>query len=252
MPYITAPDGVHIHYEIEGEGPPLVLQHGFTDSLMVWYERGYVDALRHIYRLILVDARGHHLSDRPHDEAGYAEERFAADIVAVLDELNIDRTHYWGYSMGGLIGFALGQFAPERFTTIIPAGASPYPMPAGMADPMMPMLKQGVAGIRAVYGDYVTPGFEARLQDSDMEALIALRRRRFRTAGFTGSLPKMIMPCLLYAGDADPVFDAVKSAVPSMPNASFFSLPGYGHIQAMMEAHAVLPRVMEFLRAAGG
>jgi pimeloyl-ACP methyl ester carboxylesterase len=54
MPYIAAPDGVRIHYEVEGDGPPLVLQHGFTDSLMVWYERGYVDALRHLYRLILI------------------------------------------------------------------------------------------------------------------------------------------------------------------------------------------------------
>jgi pimeloyl-ACP methyl ester carboxylesterase len=85
-----------------------------------------------------------------------------------------------------------------------------------------------------------------------MEALIALRRKRFRTAGFEASLPNMTMPCLLYAGDADPVFDAVKMAATSMPNASFFSLPGYGHLQAMMESHAVLPRVMEFLRSAAG
>jgi hypothetical protein len=144
--------------------------------------------------------------------------------------------------------FALGRDA--RFTTIIPAGASPYPMPPG--DPMMPMLKQGVPGVKSLYGSYLAPAFDARLEESDMEALMALRRRRFRTAGFEASLSKMIMPCLLYAGDADPVFDAVKAAAASMPNASFFSLPGYGHLQAMMESHAVLPRVMEFLRTAGG
>jgi pimeloyl-ACP methyl ester carboxylesterase len=251
VPYVKSRDGVRIHYEIEGDGPPLVLQHGFTDSLMVWYERGYVDALRHLYRLILIDARGHHLSDKPHDEEAYAEDRFASDVVAVMDELKIDRARYWGYSMGGLIGFALGQYAPERFTAIIPAGASPYPMPPGAADPMMPMLEQGVPGLKAIYGDYVTPVFDARLDGSDMMALIAVRRRRFRTAGFEASLSKMTMPCLLYAGDADPIFDAVKIAAVSMPNAHFFSLPGYGHLQAMMESHAVLPRVMEFLRSAG-
>ncbi len=138
-----------LHYEIEGDGPPLVLQHGFTDSMETWYERCYVDALHHVYRLILIDARGHHMSDKPHDEAAYAEDRFAADIVAVLDKLKIERAHYWGYSKGGLIGFALGQYAPERFTTIIPVGASPYPMPPGV-DTFIPILQRGVAGLKAI------------------------------------------------------------------------------------------------------
>jgi pimeloyl-ACP methyl ester carboxylesterase len=251
MPYTTAPDGVRIHYEVEGSGPPLVLQHGFTDSVETWYERGYVDALKYAYRVILIDARGHHLSDKPHDEAAYAEELFAADVVAVMDALSVERAHYWGYSMGGLIGFALGRDAPDRFTTIIPAGATPYPMPPGAVDPLMPILAGGVPGLKAIYGDYVTPVFKARLEGSDMHALVACRRQRFRTPGFEDSLGHMTMPCLLYAGDGDPIFDAVKTAAASMPNANFFSLPGYGHVQAMMESHAVLPRVMEFLRSAG-
>jgi pimeloyl-ACP methyl ester carboxylesterase len=251
MPYVTASDDVRIHYEVEGKGAPLVLQHGFIDSLMVWYERGYVDALKYSYRLILIDARGHHLSDRPHDEAAYGQHRFAADVVEVMYKLKVDRAHYWGYSMGGLIGFALGHFAPARFDKMILGGGSPYPMPPGAADPMMSMLEQGAPGLKAIFGDYVTPGFAARLHESEMEALIACRRKRFRMPGFEDTLPKMTMPCFLYAGDADPIFDVVKTAASSMPNANFFSLPGYGHIQAMMEAHAVLPRVMEFLRLAG-
>ena len=51
--------GVSIHYRVEGNGPPLVLVHGTTDSSEVWYERGYVAALKPKYRLILIDARGH-------------------------------------------------------------------------------------------------------------------------------------------------------------------------------------------------
>jgi pimeloyl-ACP methyl ester carboxylesterase len=250
MPFARSPDGVRIHYEVEGSGTPLVLQHGFTDSLMVWYERGYVDALRHLYRLILIDARGHHLSDKPHDEEAYAEDRFAGDVIAVMNELKVDRAHYWGYSMGGLIGFALGRYAPERFRTMIPAGASPYPISPGAPDLTMPMLEQGVTGLRVAFQDYLSPALEPRLRASDMVALIALRRRRIRIESLEGSLRRMTMPCLLYAGDADLIHDAVRSAAASMPNASFFTLPGYNHIQAMMEAHSVLPRVMAFLRSA--
>ena len=71
MPYADN-DGIRIHYQVEGEGPPLVLQHGFSESVVDWYEVGYVDALRSDYRLILIDARGHGASDKPHDTDSYA------------------------------------------------------------------------------------------------------------------------------------------------------------------------------------
>src|SRR5215471_13174551 len=104
MPYADN-DGVRIHYQVEGEGPPLVLQHGFSESVVDWYEAGYVDALRSDYRLILIDARGHGASDKPHDPDAYELERRVADVVAVLDGLAIGKAVFWGYSMGGWIGF---------------------------------------------------------------------------------------------------------------------------------------------------
>jgi hypothetical protein len=52
-----SPATMQIHYRIEGAGSPLVLQHGFTESIEDWFECGYVDALKSDYRLILIDAR---------------------------------------------------------------------------------------------------------------------------------------------------------------------------------------------------
>jgi hypothetical protein len=51
--------GIRIHYQVEGEGRALVLHHGFSESVVDWYEAGYVEALKADYRLILIDARGH-------------------------------------------------------------------------------------------------------------------------------------------------------------------------------------------------
>jgi pimeloyl-ACP methyl ester carboxylesterase len=48
MPHVVN-DGVSIHYRVEGHGAPLVLQHGFTDSSEIWFERGYVEALKTKY-----------------------------------------------------------------------------------------------------------------------------------------------------------------------------------------------------------
>ena len=64
MPFATN-NGLRIHYQIEGSGPPLVLQHGFTGSINGWRRYGYVEALAGDYRVVLVDARGHGQSDKP-------------------------------------------------------------------------------------------------------------------------------------------------------------------------------------------
>jgi pimeloyl-ACP methyl ester carboxylesterase len=65
-----------------------------------------------------------------------------------------------------------------------------------------------------------------------------------------GMLPTMAMSCLLYAGDADPVFSQAKSAAEKIPNARFVALPGLAHLPAFVESPAALPPVMQFLEAA--
>jgi len=76
MPYADN-QGIRIHYQVEGKGPPLMLQHGFTSNLKSWRQFGYVDALKHHYQLILLDARGHGASDKPHDPAAFAWSYFS-------------------------------------------------------------------------------------------------------------------------------------------------------------------------------
>ncbi len=116
--------GVRIHYEVEGGGAPLVLQHGYTDSMETWYDAGYVDGLQSSRRVILVDARGHGASDKPHDTTAYAKELQAADVVAVLRALNVSQADFWGYSMGGQIGFAMAKYARPRVRGLVIGGAA--------------------------------------------------------------------------------------------------------------------------------
>ena len=97
--------GVRIHYETEGYGVPVVLQYGQYFPLNIWYEHHYVRVMKDDCRLILVDARGHGDSDKPHDPAAYQMERMASDIVAVLDALHLEKAHYMGYSSGGVLSF---------------------------------------------------------------------------------------------------------------------------------------------------
>jgi pimeloyl-ACP methyl ester carboxylesterase len=246
MPY-TEKRGVPIHYEVEGEGSPLVLVHGFSDSLEGWREYGYAAELKKEHRLVLIDARGHGASDKPHDpEAAAGLEQRPADVVAVLDDLVIDRAHYFGYSLGGWIGFGLAKYAPERVRSLIIGGAQPY----GQS---MQLYRQGLTGgiegwvavVEKMLGSPLAPETKERLLGNDVQAL---------SAGVTDDrpdiseiLPAMTMPSLLYAGEADPLRPLVERCASELPSGRFFSLPGVNHIQGAVRSDLVLPQVVEFL-----
>ena len=214
MPY-TNNQGIRIHYKTEGVGPPLVLQHGFTDSLESWYEMGYVDALKNDYRLIVVDARGHGGSDKPHDPAAYSHECHVADLVDVLDDLSIPTTHFLGYSMGGRIGFALATYASERFSSLLIGGANPYQRNREQFDERLQALRRGPESIVALWDGVVSPALQARLLANDGEALVASWMGRMRG--------------------------------PGLEDVTFVSLPDLRHSETFFRSDLVLPHVLKFL-----
>jgi pimeloyl-ACP methyl ester carboxylesterase len=124
MPFVVN-QGVRIHYETIGNGPVLVMHHGTSGSGADWIDRGYVDALKADHQVILPDARGHGQSGKPHDPTAYDLALRTSDVVSILDELEIHKADYFGYSLGGWIGFGLAKHAPDRFRSFIFGGAHP-------------------------------------------------------------------------------------------------------------------------------
>jgi pimeloyl-ACP methyl ester carboxylesterase len=243
--------GVQIHYQIEGAGRPLVLQHGFTESIEDWFECGYVAALKSDYRLILIDARGHGSSDKPHDPNAYALESRAGDVVAVLDSLGIEKAHFWGYSMGGWIGFGMAAFAPERIDRLVIGGQHPF---VRNMEHLRRMVRAGINGgseaflaaFRRTFGP-ADGAFAARLSAADLQAYLALLQDR---PGLDELLPQISAPCCLYAGEADDIWADAKAASDRIPGATFLSFPGLDHCQTFLRGDLVLPRVMAFLHSA--
>ena len=113
MPFVTN-RGQRIHYTLDGDGPLVVLQHGYLSSAADWKTCGYVDVLTEAgFRVACVDSLAHGESDKPTDPDLYALPHRADDIVAVLDDLGADRAHLVGYSMGGWIAGGVAA-APPR------------------------------------------------------------------------------------------------------------------------------------------
>jgi pimeloyl-ACP methyl ester carboxylesterase len=122
--YVTASDGTGIAYDCLGEGPPVVLIHGFgANRKITWANTGWYDTLiKAGHKLIAVDCRGHGESDKPHDPEDYDEGRMAMDIIAVLVDLEIPETDVMGYSMGGQLAIRLMHDAPGRVRRAILGG----------------------------------------------------------------------------------------------------------------------------------
>jgi len=252
VPYANN-QGVRIHYEVEGDGQPLVLLHGGLGSLQAWYEMSYVESLKKDYRLILIDARGYGASDKPHNPEAYEMELLVADIVAVLNDLNISKSHFLGYSMAGWIGFGIAKHAPERFHSLIIGGAHPYLPDQKETDASIQLFKKGKdAVIEAMEkaGMKMTPERRARLATNDYEAIAALFSAKHWRLSFEDILPTMSMPCLVFAGEADSEYAGASKCVKNMPNATFISFPGLSHFEVMPQKHLVLPHINKFLARA--
>jgi pimeloyl-ACP methyl ester carboxylesterase len=196
----------------------------------------------------MVDARGHGESDKPHAVADYALDKRVGDLLAVLDHAGVGRAHYWGYSMGGWIGFGLAARAPERLASLVLGGAHPYADPAeaflgvdGSDPEVFIAAMERFARIRA------TPEVRERLLQNDLRALAAAMHPR---ASQEAELPRMRTPALLYVGDQDPRLEAVRQCAAAMPQAQFLALPGLDHSSAFQRSASVVPQVLAFLASA--
>jgi pimeloyl-ACP methyl ester carboxylesterase len=111
-------DGVTLAVLDEGEGMPVLLLHGFPDSSRVW--RHQVPALVGAgFRVIAPDLRGYGESDRPEEVEAYAVRHSVADVVAMLDELEIERAHVVGHDWGAGVAWALAAFVPARVDRLV-------------------------------------------------------------------------------------------------------------------------------------
>lgn len=99
-------EGIKIHYEVQGEGEPLVFLHGGTgDSLSYWSNQ--VPVFSREFRVITMDHRGYGRSDK--QEIEYSPKVSAQDLNILLDKLGVEKAHIVGLSLGGMIAqqFAL-------------------------------------------------------------------------------------------------------------------------------------------------
>jgi pimeloyl-ACP methyl ester carboxylesterase len=119
-------NGVQIRYIDQGEGPPVVMLHGYTGTLdRHFIANGVFAAIAKDHRAVAMDLRGHGKSGKPHDPKAYGDE-LARDVVRLLDHLKIQRAHLVGYSLGAVIAGRLVSTNPDRLASVAFIGQNPH------------------------------------------------------------------------------------------------------------------------------
>lgn len=256
MPHAQTPDGVEIAYQVRGGGDPLVLLSGQANSHEWWEDvREDFHAAR---TTVTLDYRG---TGRSGESPGtYSTRQFADDVVAVLDDLGVDRADVYGTSMGGRVAQWVAAAHPSRVRSLVLGCTSPGGKHGfERSDEVRRVLASPDAAVirRALLDLMYTPDWLAThsgpyrtLGDRRMSP----RARRGHLAASNlhdawDALPDITAPTLVVHGDAD-TFNPTANApllADRIPGARLVLVPGARHAYFEEFRATVSPLVLDFL-----
>ena len=243
MPYIDN-DGIKIYYEIEGEGPPLVMLHGFIKNIeTMWKQTNWVETLKDNYRLILLDCRGHGKSDKPHDDDDYGR-KMTDDVIKLMEHLSIEKANFFGYSMGAGFAFHLLLTNPEIITSAI-LGGFVLTLEDQENSEDVETTKKFIEALRAESIDEIkdlrTREFRqfAELHEGDLLALASVQASWLKDESETRTPPTQMkeslknikVPVMTVVGSSDKFFPGDKTLIAQLvPDACHFQIQGKDHL----------------------
>lgn len=216
--------------EMAGEGPPVLLIHGFASSFRTnWAGTGWTSTLRHGgRRVVALDNRGHGGSDKPHDPAAYATALMARDAHNLLDHLDIPEADVIGYSMGARIAAQLALLSPTRVRRLVLGGlgirlVEGALLPAGIAEAMeAPELADLTDPTQRLFRTFADAG------GNDLAALAACIRGS-RQSLSAEDVSRIRQPALVAIGTKDEVSGAGAPLAALLPRGVALDIPGKDH-----------------------
>src|SRR5215472_1991156 len=241
MTYLPV-NGLRLYYEIHGSGRPLVLLHGGLLTIDLNFGP-LLEPLAASRRVIAVELQGHgHTADtgRP-----LTIEALAGDVIALLNHLGIAEADLFGFSLGGLVAYAIALAAPDRVGRLIAASADAHRPPGRESAPPGEDRLPTPADFQAWREAYEAVAPDPAHFDefaAKNEALV------HEFPGWTDELRSLQVPTLLVFGDRDfsPLPDVVEM-FELLPNAQLAVLPGTTHVGVTRRPGEVLALITQFL-----
>lgn len=249
--------GAAIAYSDQGEGDAVVLVHGFAASAAENWERsGWIAMLtRAKRRVVALDLRGHGQSAKPLEPQAYSFDVFAADVVALVEHLQLKKPDLIGFSLGARVVLRCLQSRPEKFLLGVLCGVGELLLdPKDERDPEAFAKAMEVPSADAVSDDMARRfRLFAEGQGQDLKALAAVSRGLNASArGWTAAeLAAIKHETLVVAGSSDDLAGAPEPLARAFANAKAVRVPGCGHMDCLIQP-MFKGAVMDFLAGLPG
>jgi pimeloyl-ACP methyl ester carboxylesterase len=249
MPHFNR-DGVKIYYETHGEGPVILLSHGYSATSQMW--RGQIEALSTKHQLVTWDMRGHGQSDYPEDQSAYSEEATVDDMAALLDHVGAKTAIVGGLSLGGYMSLAFHLKYPRRVAALLIIDTGPgYRKDEGRDGWNRNALKtaerferEGLSQLQSGSRERST----ATHRDAAGLAKAARGMLTQRDARVINSLSEIQVPSLVLVGDKDtPFLAAADYMAAKIPGAKKVVLANAGHASNIDQPAAFNDALVSFL-----
>ncbi|MGD9648189.1 MAG: alpha/beta fold hydrolase [Pirellulales bacterium] len=266
-------DGVKIHYVTKGEGPLVVLLHGFPDFWYSWREQmpALVDAG---FQVVAIDGRGFNLSDKPEGVDNYKIDKLVGDVVAVVKHFGRDKAVIVGHDWGGMVAWSVAMQHPEIVERLIILN---LPHPRGLLRELQnnPKQQKNSAYARGFQepdaAKKVVPAmlafwvkdpearkkYVAAFQRSDVEAMLNYYKANYPREPYTAEaeqaeqMPKIKCPVLVIHGLKDTALlpGALNDTWEWIDNElTLVTIPGAGHFVQQDAADQVTKEMVRWLK----
>ncbi|MFC1823948.1 alpha/beta fold hydrolase [Thermodesulfobacteriota bacterium] len=263
-------NGINMNYELNGKGTCLVLIHGFSDNLTMWYNQA-PEFSRH-YQVIAYDFRGHGKTETPERE--FSMELFADDLYALLKALNIEKAGILGYSMGGRIGLEFALKYPEIITGLIMANITVAGKELKISEQQAELMGKHLrmmtrlcesGNLEVLADELVTKSLSPEFQEREPQILrnykeiklqndpmhySSVMQAMIRSLETPPDLTRVECPVLLIAGEHDPFLNlkVVRAMERDMARSVLKILPA-GHAAAIEAPDVFNKTVLEFMKS---
>lgn len=226
---VITDDGARIHYRRTGNGPAVLLLHGFaTDGRLTWDQTGWTDVLVDSgHTALVVDLRGHGASTSPCEAGHCTTSRVLADLIDVLDDAQLQQVDVLGYSLGAVFALELARAFPNRVRKLVLGGlAEGEVFSPRFRDAARAFFMNGQHPSDPI--DHALLTMATSVPGHDPAALLAC------VEGLTGTRPPLVehAPVLVAAGERDTIAAGARRYA-ARANARYVPVPGRDHVNTL-------------------
>ncbi|MBB5396614.1 alpha/beta fold hydrolase [Mucilaginibacter sp. AK015] len=219
--FFTSFDGTKIYYEVKGDGYPVILVHGFTGTSQGWKHGSlYPALLQDGYKVVILDQRGNGLSDKPHTDAGYANDAEAKDIMGLATSLGFKKYAVVGYSRGSIITSRL-MVLDKRVDKAVMGGMG--------ADYTNPGWPRRIHAYKALMGDTTIHDVDDMMvwiRKNNFDTLALAFQQKHQPSTSKQEFAKVKIPVLLIDGTEDNTNGDVSILQKMISRSKIVSVPG--------------------------